>query len=317
MNVVIRPLREGELDEADRIFRDAFGTFMGLPDPQRFAGDSDWVRTRWRADPQASLGAELEGRLAGSNFVSRWGSVGFFGPLSVRPDLWDRGIARRLLGPTMDLLARAGATHTGLYTFAQSPKHVSLYQHFGFYPRMLTAIMSKVVDVAAAAQGWSRLSALPESGQAAALAACRALTGAVYPGLDLEREIRAVAAQRLGDTVLVHEDARPDGPLAGVAVCHRGAGSEAGSGACYVKFAAARPGPAASAGFERVLAACEAFAAAEGMALLVAGVNFACEDAYRRMRARGFRTDIQGVAMHQANDPGYHRADVHVIDDWR
>ena len=35
--VAIRPLRETELDAADRIFREAFGTFVGLPDPLRFA----------------------------------------------------------------------------------------------------------------------------------------------------------------------------------------------------------------------------------------------------------------------------------------
>jgi hypothetical protein len=47
-----------------------------------------------------------------------------------------------------------------------------------------------------------------------------------------------VVRQDLGDTVLVHEaDA-----LAGFAICHLGAGSEAGSGSAFVKFGAARPG---------------------------------------------------------------------------
>jgi hypothetical protein len=88
--VTIRPLLERDLAAADRIFRLAFGTSLGLPDPLQFAGDSDWVRTRWLADPSTALAAELDGELVGSNFVTGWGSVGFFGPLSVRPDLWDR-----------------------------------------------------------------------------------------------------------------------------------------------------------------------------------------------------------------------------------
>jgi len=33
LDVTIRPLQEGDLPAADRSFRMAFGTFLGLPDP--------------------------------------------------------------------------------------------------------------------------------------------------------------------------------------------------------------------------------------------------------------------------------------------
>ena len=69
--------------------------------------------------------------------------------------------------------------------------------------------------------------------------------------------------------------------------------------------------------FERLLDACEALAAAEGMQVLIAGANIGCYEAYRALRARGFRTDIQGVAMQRSNDPGYHTPGVYIIDDWR
>ncbi len=46
MNFNVRPLIETDLPEADRNFRLAFGTFLGLPDPQSFAGDADCVRSR-------------------------------------------------------------------------------------------------------------------------------------------------------------------------------------------------------------------------------------------------------------------------------
>ncbi len=113
MKVSVRPLREDELDEADRIIRLAFGTFLGLPDPLAFMGDAGFVRTRWRADPAAALAAEVGGELVGSNFAANWGSFGFFGPLTVRPDLWDRGVARRLLEATMALFERWGTRHVG------------------------------------------------------------------------------------------------------------------------------------------------------------------------------------------------------------
>ncbi|MBV9452653.1 MAG: hypothetical protein JOZ19_00815 [Rubrobacter sp.] len=86
-NVIPRPLEETNLLETDRIMRLAFGTFLVLPDPSGFMGDAGHVRTRWLADHAAAFAAELDGELVESNFIFNWGSVGFFGPLSVRPDM--------------------------------------------------------------------------------------------------------------------------------------------------------------------------------------------------------------------------------------
>ena len=81
---------------------------------------------------------------------------------------------------------------------------------------------------------------LPDA-RAQSFDACRALTGAVHPGLDAQGEIRSVTQQRLGDTVLVDDGAE----LAAFAVCHLGKGSEAGSGAADIGSArhARGPGP--------------------------------------------------------------------------
>jgi len=312
MESEIRTLREDELPEAERIFRLAFGTFLGLPDPLTFTGDCAYVRTRWRADPSATFAALRNGEFLGSNFASRWGSFGFFGPLSVRPDLWDQGVAKRLLAATMDCFTAWRLEHAGLFTFSQSAKHVGLYMHYGFYPRFLTPIMTKAVGGAAVVAA-AQFSSLPAGEQAAAVQACRGVSSAIFDGLDLEREIRSVHAQGLGDTLLQSVE----GELRGFAVCHMGPGTEAGSGVCYVKFGAVRPGPRAAADFERLLDACEGFAAARGATQLVAGVNAAREAAYRALLGRGFRTAIQGVAMQRPNAPGFNRPDAFVIDDWR
>ena len=52
MNVLVNPLPATDLTEADRIFRVAFGTFLGLPNPIEFFGDADYVRTAGQRIPR-------------------------------------------------------------------------------------------------------------------------------------------------------------------------------------------------------------------------------------------------------------------------
>ena len=255
-SINVRPLREGELDEADRIMRLAFGTFLGLPNPMDFMGDADYVRTRWAADPSSALAAEADGALVGTNFVTCWGSVGFFGPLTVEPSLWNSGVARALLDETMPIFDRNEVRHRGLFTFGHSPKHIFLYQSYGFLPRYLTPILRK--PVSGATNGWTTFSerANPEEGYDAAAV----VTGSVLEGLDVRREIEAALAHKLGDTVLVHDS----GELVALGICHVGPGTEAGTGTCFVKFAAARAGDKAGQRFTQLLDACEGYAASRG-----------------------------------------------------
>ena len=90
-----------------------------------------------------------------------------------------------------------------------------------------------------------------------------------------------------------------------------------GAAAGFIKFGAARPGPKAGEYFDRLLTACEAYAAAQGAQRLIAGVSLARKPAYEQMRARGFQPEVVGVCMHKPNEPGYHRAEAWVMDDWR
>jgi predicted N-acetyltransferase YhbS len=308
-NVAVRPLQESDLPEADQILRAAFNTFLGLPD---LFGDKDYARTRWRADPPAALAAERDGRLIGSNFVTGWGSVGFFGPLSVRPELWDQGVASRLMEPTVAALDEHGTRHTGLFTFPHSAKHLGLYAKFGFRPRFLTPVMIRPVNGRPEIT-FGCYTALTASDRADAAEACRALTDAVYDGLDVTREIRAVEEQGLGEVVLLDDDQG----LAAMAVCHLGAGTEAGTGGCYVKFGVARPGTGAGRRFAALLDACEALAAERGASHVELGVNAARHDALTAVTGRGYRAVMVGVTMHRGADDGYSHPDAWIIDDWR
>jgi predicted N-acetyltransferase YhbS len=308
MDIEVRQLDAHGVTAADEVFREAFATVLGAGVHR----DIDLVRTRFRSPHTVALAAFLDGEVAGSTLVARWGSVGYLGPLSVAPKLWGHGIGARLVAAAVDVLDGWGARHQGLFTFAQSSRHHRFYERFGFWPRFLTAIMSRPVTGGEPGLGW-RLSAATPAARPALVDACAAVTDSIQPGLDVRGEIAAVLDQGLGDVVLIGE---PEAPR-GFAVCHAGPGTEAGSGLAYVKFAAVRPGPAVGPAFASLVAACQGFAAEAGAARLTLGVNTARHDAYRQLLAAGFRTDTPGVTMHRPNEPGYDREDVRLIDDWR
>jgi GNAT superfamily N-acetyltransferase len=302
-----------DLDAADRIMRSAFGAIRGLDDPASAFGDADLVRTRFRAAPDAAWVAEGSDGVVGSVFAARWGSFGFFGPLSVDPALWDRGIGSRLLEPVLEAFRRWALRQAGLYTFVDSPRHLGLYRKHGFSPGAQTVITAKSPQ-GRGSGGYELVSGEPGGPSAALLGEIRRLTGGVFAGLDLDREIVAVHTQAIGDTILL----RRAGALDGVAVCHRGAGSEAGGETCYVKFAAARGGDGSAARFEDLIDACEAFTTESGLSRLVAGVNTGCLDAYHRLLARGFAVVQMGISMWLR--PDAHRFDSpddYVINDLR
>lgn len=189
-----------------------------------FFGDSDYVFTRFRADPQLSLAAEVDGKIVGSNFIANWGTVGIFGPLTVRPDFWDKGIAKALLDKTMEIFASLETTHIGLLTFSHSHKHIHLYQKYDFWPRFLTSVMSRPVTPKRQEKEnegsirWLKYSDIRIERRPEIIANLKSLTSSIYMGLDLSIEIRSVANQKLGDILLLTDN--ENGDLKGLAICH-------------------------------------------------------------------------------------------------
>ena len=311
--VRIRPMRREDVDAADQVMRLAFGTARGLPDPSTAFADRDLVRTRQRAAPESAWVAEIEGEVVGSVLAARWGSFGFLGPLTVHPRLWDRGVASLLLHPVLEAFEEWDLRQAGLFTFADSPKHLGLYQKHGFWPGSLTVVAAKAVAPPTPCS-YALVSDEGVPGRELVIDEARRLTDQVFAGLDVGREIVAVSELRLGDTVML----RGERDLEGMAVCHAGAGTEAGGDTCYVKFAVARPGEGASARYEQLIDACEAFAASCGVSRLVVGVDTGRRDAYRRLLARGFRAEQIGVSMWlRSDEPRLDGPEQYVIDDLR
>ena len=235
----------------------------------------------------------------GSNFVTHWGSVGYFGPLTVHPDFWDRGVGQKLPPTRPGVVRGLGLPpHRPLHLLRQPqapgalPEIRLLAPGVDGHPLQTGPAGGDVGEVSLYSQ--AEAPATPRAGGGGA-----GLTDAIYAGLNVEREILALHGQGLGDAVLIWDDPG----LVGSAAVHVGAGSEAGSGAGFVKFGAARPGPKAAEYFDRLLTACEAYAAAQGAQRLIAGISLARQPAYEQMRTRGFQPEVVGVCMHKPNEP--------------
>lgn len=313
VSISVGPLDRAHLIDADRIFRLAFAAFLEVENPLEFMTGREVVRGRFETDPSGVLAATSQGELIGSNIVTNWGSFGWFGPLTVHPTYWSRGVGSRLLEPTMELFAVRGTRVAALFTFADSPKHQGLYQKFDFWPRFLTAVMKKQVSAERLPLQIVRFSLLQSHDREASLEATRELGDRVFDGLDLRQEIRAVQRLTFGDTVFLFSDAH----LEAFAICHFGEKSEAAKDTCYIKFAAVRPGMKAQAHFDLLLHAVEGLAREKGLSEVEAGVNLERFNAYRALLQYGFRTSFAGVIMMRRNEVAYNRSDIFVMDDLR
>ena len=316
-DVVIRHLVEKDLQEADRIIRLAFGTFMGHDNPEDYRSDARYANPRYSADPSASFVAELDGKIIGSNFGLHWGSVGIFGPLTIHPEYWNKGIGSKLMTPVMKCFEEWNVTHSGAMTFANSPKHINLYRKFGYHPRFLIPVMSKKIESKSVTSNskftWLSYSECKEN-QDKYLEGCSQVANTVYPGLDLELEIKAVNKMNFGETVILFDKNKE---IVGFAICHCGMNTEAGNDKCYVKFGAVKANSDAQSNFVNLLNACKELVIAKEMSVLTGGVNAGRFNAYQSMLNQNFCIDFLGVSLHQPNNDAYNIADRYVIDDWR
>jgi len=311
-SISIRPLGESDLPEAGAILRRAFAVQFGMP-PDTFWTDRDFVTGRWMTDPSLAFGAWMGDRLVGSSLGTSWGSLGIFGPISTHPDTWNHGTARLLIPPVLERLNALGARHLAFFTIAESTKHIALYQRFGFWPRFLTAIMTRLVEVNEIVPETTRYSTVAGAGQAHWLDACRALTTEVRDGLDLSAEIRTAHTHGHGDSVFLTDGSR----MEAVALCEYGPKSPAGAGSCLIRFAAVRPGSESETRFSQLLTACGKLAADEGLKQVVACVNASRPKTYRHLLSMGFRAQRNGVTMHRPNEDAYHQTASYILDDMR
>ena len=75
---------------------------------------------------------------------------------------------------------------------------------------------------------WFKYLRRPTHRKSTILGNCSSLTNSIYKGLDTRNEIVSITTQKLGEIILLKANAKND--LGGLAVCHCGPRTEAGSG---------------------------------------------------------------------------------------
>ena len=113
--------------------------------------------------------------------------------------------------PTIQLFSRWNTKLAGLFTFANSPKHVGSISKVWFLASLSYSYYVKRIDTAKKDEPsklkWSRyseeVSERYHKDEKHLLKECSKLTNSVYEGLSLESEIRSVKKQNLGDTILL------------------------------------------------------------------------------------------------------------------
>lgn len=91
--------------------------------------------------------AELEGRIAGSNFLDERGQISGVGPITVDPAAQNHGVGRRLMLAVIERSERRGFAGIRLVQAGYHMRSLSLYTKLGFDPREhLSCMQGPAID---------------------------------------------------------------------------------------------------------------------------------------------------------------------------
>jgi len=326
-HVRIRRSRKGDLSRVRDVIEQSFGDYferqLGTR-PRQVFGGAQYVHHRWLMEPWGCFVAEdSDGRIVGAALAVLWGTVGLVGPIAVLTNHQNQDIGQQLLRATQQFFEENKAALTGVVTYPTSPKHLALYHKFGYKPKGLVAITSRVLDrppfaapttrVAKLALAVRRFSALEEARKKGAMLRFRRITGAIYRGLDVSKEIEIVDGLALGDTLFLESGRH----LAGFAVCHTPGVSEAPAGVLYVKYLAIDRAYRRPECFDYFIGALEQIALDSGLHRMIAPVHCEYFAAYSALLERGYRVDFTMVRMKRGRQEDYEDPADFVLDDWR
>ena len=323
--IKIRRVRKGDLSKVRDVVEQAFGDFferqMGTR-PRQVFGGAQYVHHRWLMEPWGCFVAEEgEGKIVGAGIAVCWGTVGLLGPIAVLTNYQNQEIGRQLIEAVQGFFDENKVALQGLATYPYSPRHLLLYQKYGFKPKGLVAITFKSLDrrepsfmkPAKPQLHTRRFSTLEESKKKVTLARFHSMTSQIFRGMDVGKEVEIVDGLALGDTLLLERGRE----LVGFAIYHTPGVSEAPHGALYLKFLAIDPRRKRPEDFHHLMGALEELAQGAGLQRVIAPVYTYYWRAYQGLLDRGYQIDLTMVRMKRGKIEDYEKPDDFVLDDWR
>src|ERR1700730_17661355 len=135
-------LREGRPEDAQNCGTIAYEAFKSIADRHNFPPDFPTPEHAIRiiSFSLANSGlykvvAELDGRMAASNFLDQRNPLAGIGPITVDPAVQDRAIGRRLMQTVMERAAARNYPGVRLVQAAYHRRSLSLYTKLGFESR--------------------------------------------------------------------------------------------------------------------------------------------------------------------------------------
>ena len=144
-DLTLRPARPEDAADLGRICYEAFRSIAsrynlapGFPSPE--------VATARLVGPLSHSGfykvvAERDGKVVGSNFVDERSPIAGLGPITIDPEVQDRGIGRRLMQDALERAASRGVAGVRLVQAAYHTRSIALYAKLGFVVREPLALM--------------------------------------------------------------------------------------------------------------------------------------------------------------------------------
>ncbi len=324
--IKIRRVRKGDLSKVRDVMEQAFGDFFERQvgtRPRQVFGGAQYVHHRWLMEPWGCFVAEEgDGKIVGAAVAVMWGTIGLVGPMAVLTSYQNQDIGQQLLTACQEFFDENKATLQGVCTYPYSPKHLILYQKFGYRPKGLVVITGKQLDrreivhpTRNAKPGLAirRYSTLEEAKKKQAMQKIRRMTNAFWRGMDLGKEVEIVDGLTLGDTLLLEKGRE----VIGFAVCHLPPNSEAPHGCAYVKFLAIDSRQKKPEHLHALLGAVEEMAGAAQLQRVVAPAYTYYWTAYQTLLERGYHVDFTMVRMKRGKQEDYEDPSDLVLDDWR
>ncbi len=305
----IRPLRTGDLEEANRVFSEAFTHAYhldGMPGARIPPLDPAFLALEHEVAGDGALALEYRGRVAGFILARSHGNEGWFGPLAVKPSRQGHGFGKLLVERAVAWLQERRCRTIGLETMPRTIRNLGLYTSLGFRPGHLVVTCRIEIPADLPDVPGVRIASLAESPAPARDRAFAELKGwwdEIAPGLDYEAPIRATLEHRFGDTLLAFCEDRITGYL------HFHASKyfvTDGTGVLRIaRIGCDREGPA----FDALLAALARLGRDHGASELYIRAETSDWEATRRLLTHGFRITHTDLRMALEDHPERPSAD--------